>query len=95
MSADRKLKGLRHWLAERDNVSHKKAGERLARMSDDQIRALKQERVKHREACQRASVTGKNELVKCEVCGELPTVENTGLCGPCCFGEASTAGGNW
>lgn len=31
----------------------------------------------------------------CNSCGELPTVYPTGLCGPCCFGEADTAGGNW
>ena len=24
----------------------------------------------------------------CSACGNLPTVANTGLCGPCCFGEA-------
>lgn len=32
---------------------------------------------------------------KCEVCGETPVVNQTGLCGPCTFGEAETAGGNW
>ena len=32
---------------------------------------------------------------KCEVCGQLPTVHPTGLCGPCCFGEADTFGGKW
>jgi hypothetical protein len=32
---------------------------------------------------------------KCEVCGESPIVPATGLCGPCSFGEAETAGGNW
>lgn len=31
----------------------------------------------------------------CITCGELPTVHPTELCGPCCFGEADTAGGNW
>lgn len=31
----------------------------------------------------------------CEVCGESPIVPETGLCGPCTFGEASTAGGDW
>lgn len=31
----------------------------------------------------------------CLVCGAVPTVEETGLCGPCCFGEAETIGGNW
>lgn len=32
---------------------------------------------------------------KCEVCGETPVVPATGMCGPCTFGEADTAGGNW
>lgn len=32
---------------------------------------------------------------KCEVCGATPVVKATGLCGPCTFGEADTAGGNW
>jgi hypothetical protein len=32
---------------------------------------------------------------KCEVCGASPIVPITGMCGPCTFGEAETAGGNW
>jgi len=32
---------------------------------------------------------------ECEVCGQTPVVPVTGLCGPCTFGEADTAGGNW
>lgn len=28
-------------------------------------------------------------------CGDTPIVPATGLCGPCTFGEADTAGGNW
>jgi hypothetical protein len=31
----------------------------------------------------------------CDACGERPVVPSTGLCGPCTFGEAGTAGGNW
>lgn len=31
----------------------------------------------------------------CENCGESPIVPATGMCGPCTFGEAATAGGNW
>ena len=31
----------------------------------------------------------------CSNCGESPIVPATGMCGPCTFGEASTAGGNW
>lgn len=32
---------------------------------------------------------------KCEVCGESPIVPETGMCGPCTFGDAETYGGNW
>lgn len=31
----------------------------------------------------------------CQSCDEVPTVHPTRLCGPCCFGDAHTAGGNW
>jgi len=31
----------------------------------------------------------------CEVCGEVPTVPASGMCGPCTFGDASTINGNW
>lgn len=31
----------------------------------------------------------------CENCGQSPIVPITGMCGPCTFGEADTAGGNW
>lgn len=31
----------------------------------------------------------------CFVCSATPIVPLTGMCGPCTFGEASTAGGNW
>ena len=31
----------------------------------------------------------------CQNCGELPTVHPVALCGPCCWGEAETVGGNW
>ena len=37
----------------------------------------------------------KDNTVPCEVCGSLPTVHPTCLCGPCCFGEAETINGNW
>lgn len=37
----------------------------------------------------------KDWATECENCGSLPTVHPTGLCGPCCFGEADTLGGNW
>lgn len=33
---------------------------------------------------------------ECESCGsETVLVEEVGLCGPCCFGEADTIMGNW
>ncbi len=32
---------------------------------------------------------------KCEVCKASPIVPVTGMCGPCTFGEADTADGNW
>ena len=32
---------------------------------------------------------------ECEVCGTVPIVPETGLCGPCTFGESETTGGNW
>jgi len=31
----------------------------------------------------------------CLVCGDTPVVPVTCMCGPCTFGEADTAGGNW
>lgn len=31
----------------------------------------------------------------CDVCGSVPVVPITGLCGPCSYGEADTYGGNW
>ena len=39
--------------------------------------------------------TEPNWNCECKVCGAVPTVGDTGLCGPCCFGEAETIGGNW
>ena len=32
---------------------------------------------------------------ECMVCGASPIVPETGMCGPCTFGEAETARGNW
>ena len=37
----------------------------------------------------------KNWAASCSNCDATPTVGDTGLCGPCCFGEAETIGGNW
>ncbi len=36
-----------------------------------------------------------NWNVPCMNCEDTPTVGQTGLCGPCCFGEADTVNGNW
>lgn len=54
------------------------------------------------EKCKRHGGTGDGKTCaapdwegKCELCEETPTVCCTGLCGPCTFGEADTAGGNW
>lgn len=33
--------------------------------------------------------------VRCIVCGAVPVVPESEMCGPCTFGEAETAGGNW
>ena len=32
---------------------------------------------------------------RCQVCDATPVVPITGMCGPCSFGEAETANGNW
>lgn len=32
---------------------------------------------------------------RCENCGASPILPATGMCGPCTFGEADTADGNW
>jgi CO dehydrogenase/acetyl-CoA synthase alpha subunit len=32
---------------------------------------------------------------KCIVCDATPVLPITEMCGPCTFGEADTAGGNW
>jgi hypothetical protein len=57
--------------------------------------AFKQSQRTDRSAAETLKQGDKNWEVACSACGELPTVHPTGLCGPCCFGEAETAGGNW
>jgi hypothetical protein len=32
---------------------------------------------------------------KCGVCGNIPILPETGMCGPCTFGDASTVNGEW
>jgi ribosomal protein S14 len=44
---------------------------------------------------ERAKEKGKS-YGKCGSCGQKTClVEDVGLCGPCCFGEAETINGNW
>lgn len=57
---------------------------------------------RRREARDRAAATQQplplvapNHAVRCMNCGATPTVGILELCGPCVFGEADTAGGNW
>lgn len=38
---------------------------------------------------------GKPTKLPCEICGAVPTLPLTKLCGPCTFGDPATAGGNW
>lgn len=49
------------------------------------------------EARANAKKKGKDaEWGECESCGQMEClVVEVGLCGPCCFGEADTAFGNW
>lgn len=36
-----------------------------------------------------------NRSGRCEVCDAKPTVNATGLCGPCTWGESETVNGAW
>lgn len=48
------------------------------------------------EPCEKESDRQKAEGGKCITCErQQPIVFPTGLCGPCCFGEAATDNGNW
>lgn len=52
-------------------------------------------KVKKLEGSKEQPETKPDWTKKCEVCGATPIVPATGLCGPCTFGEAETADGNW
>lgn len=52
-------------------------------------------RIKRRAEKQTEDPAYKNYNCKCQNCDQLPTVGDTGLCGPCCWGEAETVNGNW
>ena len=45
--------------------------------------------------CGECAGTIPNWAGKCIVCGQSPILDCTDMCGPCTFGEAETAGGNW
>ena len=61
----------------------------------DRHRKRKQQR-ERAERAQKIGSAGQPDWSRsCEVCGETPIVPETGMCGPCTFGEAETAGGNW
>lgn len=64
------------------------------------VRAAKRRRQKAAEAKRAAAAEtesgwGQDWSTPCAVCDALPTVTETGMCGPCTWGEAATAGGNW
>lgn len=44
---------------------------------------------------ERATEKGKYYGVCEACCQETCLVDDVGLCGPCCFGEAETINGNW
>ncbi len=62
------------------------------------IAAIAADRQAQRRRAKRANALQNGDKdwdTPCQNCGQLPTVHPTALCGPCCFGEAETAGGNW
>ena len=66
----------------------------LRARSRDQVKRLSADERNKRQATTKAD-GDKDWGTPCTVCGATPTVHPTELCGPCCFGEAETAGGNW
>jgi len=88
--------------ASADFVSGSPEARRLARLHEvgsmDQIHV----EVCAQLACRAAAANGlklkngdKDWKTPCQNCEQVPTVHPVALCGPCCFGEAETAGGNW
>lgn len=50
----------------------------------------------HQDQVRQSWASGAKDYEReCTVCGALPTVHPTELCGPCCFGNAGTINGNW
>ncbi len=60
------------------------------------IRDIKKlEKKQEKKAKETAKEPGKS-FGECMSCGwKTVLVEEVGLCGPCCFGEAETINGNW
>lgn len=88
--------------ASADFASGTPEARRLARLHEvgsmDQIHAEVQAQLQEHGAAARCDTLkdgDKDWGTGCQVCGQKPTVHPTELCGPCCFGEAETAGGNW
>ena len=58
----------------------------MAKSLEQQKRAIEEQR----------SMEDGKVMGECESCGmDTVLVEEVGLCGPCCFGEADTILGNW
>lgn len=53
------------------------------------------EKKKPEEKKERDPETEPDWTGNCLICDASPIVPATGMCGPCTFGEAETAGGNW
>jgi hypothetical protein len=65
-------------------------------MSDKQLSSgMEKFMEKHQERDRLPKNMRPDWTAMCENCGASPIVPETGLCGPCTFGEADTADGNW
>jgi len=87
------------WKAERVAGTAPKGGIQIPSRSDA-ARAREKEAMKREDEKEAKDVTKENAFdavwdVKCDVCGAVPTVKATGMCGGCTFGEADTMGGDW
>jgi hypothetical protein len=83
----------------------RKVRERMTRTGENYTTALAALRKEQALAAslgtisEKMDVDPKGEMVTlpkgCIVCGQNPCIRETEMCGPCTFGEADTAGGNW
>jgi hypothetical protein len=63
---------------------------------DEIAKAFKKEMsVFNRSAKKHAKDVSPDWTVECYLCGAVPIVPLTEMCGPCTWGEAETAEGNW